>query len=133
MTIGAIAACIIIGLLALGGAGLGIYLIIDESKLGGIVTVAFSALVGISLIFGIIFFACNTESGKRAYKDQQSNFQGGISRTVTICDINGEILAQYSGKFDVETKDGWLLFDDEAGKRHMIYVATGTVIIDENG
>ena len=48
-------------------------------------------------------------------------------------DTTGEILAQYSGKFDVETKDGWLLFDDEAGKRHMIYVATGTVIIDENG
>ena len=74
----------------------------------------------------------NTEAGKRAYKDQVSNFDSGITRTVTVYDINGNIIEQYSGKFDVETDNpGYVLFDDENGKRHIIYFTTGTVIIDE--
>lgn len=77
----------------------------------------------------------NTASGQRAFKDQESNFENGTERVVTVYDINGEIVKQYDGRFDVETGNidnaPYILFDDENGKRHIIYYTTGTVIIDE--
>lgn len=130
MTVGKIAVCIIVGMFALGGVGFGLYLAVDF-KVGGIVTAIVSALVGVSIIIGIVWFAYNTEAGKRAYKDQQSNFGNGIERTVSVYDMQGELIKQYSGKFDVETNSTYVLFDDEKGKRHMIYYTTGTVIVDE--
>mgnify|MGYP006990141628 CR=1 FL=1 len=39
----------------------------------------------------------STESGKRAIKDWQSNTTGGITRTVTVYDINGKEIAKYEG------------------------------------
>lgn len=77
----------------------------------------------------------NTASGQRAFKDQESNFENGTERVVTVYDINGEIVKQYDGRFDVETGNvdnaPYILFDDENGKRHIIYYTTGTVTIDE--
>ena len=62
----------------------------------------------------------------------QSDFGGGIERTVTVYDIDGEIIQEYSGKFDVDYDSERIKFDDENGERHVIYYTTGTVIIDEN-
>ena len=73
----------------------------------------------------------NTEAGARALKDQQSNFNAGIERVVKVYDVNGELIEQYEGRFDVETTSSYVLFDDENNKRHMIYYTTGTIIIDE--
>ena len=36
-------------------------------------------------------------------KDQQSNLSGGIDRTVSVYDVNGQLIKEYSGKFDIET------------------------------
>lgn len=81
----------------------------------------------------IIWYRSNSESGRRALKDQQSNLQGGIERTVSVYDVNGELIKQYSGKFDIETdRDSYILFDDEKGNRHIVYYTTGTIIVDEN-
>lgn len=90
----------------------------------------------------IVGFGCfqfwyygNTASGQRAFKDQESNFENGTERIVTIYDVNGEVIKQYDGRFDVETGNvdnaPYILFDDENGKRHIIYYTTGTVTIDE--
>ena len=77
----------------------------------------------------------NTASGQRAFKDQESNFENGTERVVTVYDVNGEIIKQYDGRFDVETGNvdnaPYILFDDENGKRHIIYYTTGTVTINE--
>lgn len=65
-------------------------------------------------------------------KDQQSNLNGGIERVVSVYDIDGDLIVQYSGKFDIETdRESYILFDDEQGKRHIIYYTTGTIIVDE--
>ena len=86
--------------------------------------------VAISAVF--IWYRTTSASGQRALKDQQSNLSGGIERTVSVYDINGEIIEQYTGRFDIETdRNSYILFDDEQGKRHMIYYTTATIIIDE--
>lgn len=92
-----------------------------------------------ALIVGVLcvqlWYYENTASGQRALKDQESNFENGAERVVTVYDVNGEIIKQYDGRFDVETGNldnaPYILFDDENGKRHIIYYTTGTVTIDE--
>lgn len=89
----------------------------------------------IALIGGCAAYRTHTESGKRGLKSWQSETSGGIDRTVTVYDINGEEVAKYTGRFDVEeiSQEGVvkIKFDCE-GKRHIIYAQTGTVLIDEN-
>lgn len=94
---------------------------------GAIVSLLLAALIS----GGMLFWLYSTESGARAIKDTQSNFNGGIERTITVYDVDGEIIQQYSGRFDVAYDSERIKFDDENGKRHIIYYTTGTVIIDE--
>lgn len=132
MTIGAWIFAIIIILL---GLGIGSFLIwggfIEKSsglKIGGIATI----IIALIICGAFIWYRSNSESGQRALKDQQSDLNGGIERTVRVFDINGELIEEYTGKFDIETdKTSYILFDDENGNRHMIYYTTGTIIIDE--
>lgn len=89
----------------------------------------------IALVGGCAMYNTKTESGKRSVKSWQSETSGGIDRTVTVYDINGEEIAKYTGRFDVEetSQEGVvkIKFDCD-GKRHIIYAQTGTVLIDEN-
>ena len=95
----------------------------------------------VSVIAGIIILAAawaigawyfnGTEAGKRAIKTQQSNFGGGIERRITVYDVEGDVIATYEGRFDIEYDNDRILFDDEEGLRHIIYYPTGNVIVDE--
>ena len=95
----------------------------------------------ISVIAGLVIVAAawatgawyysGTEAGKRAIKTQQSNFGGGIERRITVYDVEGDVIAKYEGRFDIEYDDDRILFDDEEGLRHIIYYPTGNVIVDE--
>lgn len=97
-----------------------------------IITSTIIVLVVCVAMWGIGFwYYNNTESGKRAFKTQESNLSGGIERKVTVYDVEGDAIAEYQGKFDVEYDDDRILFDDENGCRHIIYYPTGNVIIDE--
>lgn len=59
-----------------------------------------SIIVG--LFFGMRWYFQNTASGQRALTDQKSNLDNGLERTVTIYTADGEIIAQYTGKIDIE-------------------------------
>ena len=84
------------------------------------------------LAMGLVLCSC-TEGCARACKDINSDFNGGLARTVTVYDIDGDLVAEYSGKFDIETDHStYILWDDEMGKRHIIYFSTFNIIIDEN-
>jgi len=86
----------------------------------------------LAMIWGFAaWLSINTESGRRAYKTQQSNFNGGITRDVKVFDIEGDMITEYRGKFDIQYDHDRILFDDENGNRHIIYYPTGTIIIDE--
>lgn len=130
MTIGAIISIVLGVIVLIVGVALSIGAFSDSDTALGIGTLIVSLILAAVLIVAP-FIYMQTESGQRALKDQKSNFGDGIERTVTVYDINGEIIEQYSGKFDVETTSEYIIFDDENDKRHMIYYTTGTVIIDE--
>lgn len=85
------------------------------------------------LYAGMHWYYTNTASGARAFKTQESNFNMGINRRVTVYDVEGDVIQEYEGKFDIEYDDDRILFDDEHGLRHIIYYPTGTVIVDELG
>lgn len=89
----------------------------------------------IALIGGCAMYNTRTESGKRHIKSWESETSGGIDRTVTVYDIEGEEVAKYEGRFDIEesSQEGVVKIKfDCNGKRHIIYAQTGTVLIDEN-
>ena len=79
--------------------------------------------VGIYIIFANVF----GESWKRGMKTTMSNMTGGLERTVTAYDYNGNVLGSWTGKFDVEENDTKTFFDID-GKRVIIQNA---IIINE--
>lgn len=102
-----------------------------DTKAGMIISTIIGLVICIAM-WGLGFwYYNNTESGKRAFKTQESNLSGGIERKVTVYDVEGDAIAEYQGKFDVEYDNDRILFDDENGCRHIIYYPTGNVIIDE--
>lgn len=136
MTIGS---WVVLGILAACGIGIAIAVVVcaydcyDKKavKIGYVIGAVVIA-VTVALCYLFFWYRTNSEAGRRALKDQQANLHGGIERTVTVYDIDGEIIEQYSGKFDIETDlQSYILFDDEQGKRHIIYYTTGTIIVDE--
>lgn len=103
----------------------------SESSKGVAISMVISAVLVLFLLIGMLFYYNNTAAGKRAYKSQESNFNYGIERTVEVYDATGNLLKTYEGKFDIDYDDNRIIFDDENGKRHVIYYPTGTVIVDE--
>ena len=126
MTVGGIIFCVICSILAIF---LGVMIGSNTNPLVGF-------LVFVILIVGIWggahWYYNNTASGARAIKDQQSNFNNGIERHIVVKDYSGGVIAEYEGKMDIETdNETYVLFDDEEGKRHIIYNTTGFILIDE--
>lgn len=72
-----------------------------------------SVVVAILLILGLFF-------GMRWYF-QKSDLDNGLERTVTIYTADGEIIAQYTGKIDIEGNDGGYVLFDYEGKRYTYY------------
>lgn len=79
--------------------------------------------IGIYIIFANVF----GESWKRGMKTTMSNMTGGLERTVTAYDYDGNVLGSWTGKFDVEENDTKTFFDID-GKRVIIQNA---IIINE--
>lgn len=130
MTVGGWVGFVVIAVLVLCvGASIGG--IISENVTGAIMGFLISFIVCIGVLNGMIWYYNNTASGQRAVKTQESNFNNGIKREVTVYDMEGDVIHKYTGTFDVEYDDDRILFDDENGLRHIIYYPTGTVIIDE--
>lgn len=80
-----------------------------------------AVVVVFALLFGMMWYYNNTASGRRALVDQKSNIGNGIERTITVYTADGKVIAQYTGKIDIEGNDGgYVLFDFE-GKRYTYY------------
>ncbi len=104
-----------------------------KGRTGGIIACIVFSLALAGLIFWWLYA---TEGGARAQKTFKSETTGGLYRVVTVYDMEGEQLAVYKGKFDIEEKqeEGVVKVKfDMDGKRHIIYCSTGTVTIDEVG
>ena len=128
---------IALGVIALVLLFIGFALGLNEfsSKRQKILIVIIEIVLIAGTVIGCGFYNTHTESGKRALKTWDSEKGGGLNRTVTVYDMQGEEVAKYQGKFDVEEShsDGVVKIKfDTDGKRHIIYAQTGTVLIDEN-
>ena len=126
MTVGGIIFCVICSIFVIF---LGVMIGSSTKPLVGILI---AAILVAGIWGGSSWYYNNTASGARAIKDQQSNFNNGIERHIVVKDYSGGIIAEYEGKMDIETdNENYVLFDDEEGKRHIIYNTTGFILIDE--
>ena len=104
----------------------------SENYAGAIITLLITALVAGGISWGGHWYCGSTADGIRAMKDQQSNFDNGLNREITITAEAGREIFYYKGKCDIEHNDGYILFETEDGKRMMIYYGiTDTIIIKE--
>lgn len=94
-----------------------------KKKLGIIVVL-------VAVVIAITLSMSGCASCSRNIKSMSSDFGGGLNRTVTVYDYNGETIKSWSGKFDVSENDNEIFFDDENGKRVIIH--GGIVICEEN-
>ena len=70
-------------------------------------------------------------SWDRAVTDFKSNVGGGLDRTVTVYTANGDVIAEYKGKIDIESSEGGYVKFDFEGKRYMYYNCFVETIADK--
>lgn len=123
------------GFLTLVVVTIGIFICVslETHATGTFLAMLICGIITVAMFVGFHWYYSNTESGKRAMKSQEANFNAGIERRVEVYDVEGELIKEYEGRFDVTYDDDRILFDDENGHRHIIYYSTGNVIIDELG
>ena len=81
------------------------------------------------VIIGLIIFFVGSQSWQRSMKSISSDLGGGLERTLTVYDYNGQPIKTYSGKFDVSESENEVYFDLN-GKRIIIH--GGIVVNEEN-
>lgn len=84
------------------------------------------ATVGVVALCGL----CGCASCSREMKSISSDVNGGLERTVTLYDYNGKEIKSWHGKFDIESNDQEIFFDDEQGRR--VIIQGGIVMSEEN-
>ena len=85
------------------------------------IIVVFIAITTICLCF------CGCESLKRGMKTIASDVGGGLERKVTLYSNTGEVIKEWSGKFDMTESENEIWFDLD-GKRVIIH---GGIVISE--
>ena len=68
-------------------------------------------------------------SWNRELKSFESDISGGLNRTVTAYSYDGDVLGQWSGKFDVSESENETFFDID-GKR--VIIQNAIIINEEN-
>lgn len=126
----------VVALIFVSGGILGLLAFYTDEIKAGIITSISTLIICMILVFTLAWYNTNTERGRRALKDNQSNFNGGIYREITITAEDGREIFHYEGKVDVETShegsENYILFESEDGRRYIIYYGiTDTVLIIE--
>lgn len=115
MTIGG---WILFGILAFFILGIGLmFMIMEDSK----ISFPISIVITILILIGMLWYYGNTASGQRALVDQKSELNNGIERVINVYTANGDMIASYEGKIDIDTNDGGYVKFDFQGKRYIYY------------
>ena len=77
----------------------------------------------IATIALILMTCCFSGCGScsRAWTDIKSDFSNGLKREINVYTANGDLIAHYEGRIDIETNDGGYLKFDLDGKRYIYY------------
>lgn len=86
--------------------------------------------LGIIGAIGLGLVGCS-EGFNRRVKEFQSNYSGGLDRVLTIYSENGEVLAKYEGKFDIEHSGDKIKFMQDGKMRNIYLGNSATVIVEE--
>lgn len=78
-------------------------------------------LIAIILLILILFLMTGCASLKRMAVDWKSEMQNGLDRTINVYTANGDLLATYTGKIDIEANEGGYIKFDFEGKRYIYY------------
>ena len=119
MTIGgwivfaAIAVCLILGAVCCA--------VLCENIAARISIPVICGIAAIGILAGMLWYFGNTASGQRAMVDQQSDFGNGLDRIVRVYTADGDIIAEFEGKIDIEGNDGGYVLFDYDGKRYTYY------------
>ena len=78
-------------------------------------------IIAIVLIASFTFGMTGCASWNRMVTDVKSDFAGGMQRSIKVYTANGDLLAEYEGKIDIESNDGGYIKFDYDGKRYIYY------------
>lgn len=92
-----------------------------DNKFTTCLTIILAAILIFVTLFGMLWYFNNTASGQRALVDQKSEFRNGIDRIINVYTADGDLIASYNGKIDIETNDGGYVKFDFEGKRYIYY------------
>ena len=87
-----------------------------------------AALLSVAIGASVLLGGC--ASCARDMKTLSSDWNGGLDRTVTLYNYNGQKMREWSGKFDLSNSSQEVYFDDQNGKRVIIH--GGIVVVEEN-
>ena len=94
---------------------------------------AFFVIGLIVLILAIVLYFNFTAVGKQQIQSWQAQ-SVGIQRQVEVYSMTGELIAKYSGVFNIEYDSERVeIFDTEKRERIIIYYKNGTIIVTEKG
>lgn len=85
------------------------------------------AIILLTILLVTMLTGC--ASWSRSWKSFTSDLSGGLNRTVTVYDYNGNVIKSWSGIFDISESENEIFFDLN-GKR--IIVQGGIIIAEEN-
>jgi hypothetical protein len=102
----------------LGFAG---WVYFEDSAGGKALSVVLTIGIIAGMFFGFRWYYTSTASGQRAVVDQRAELNSGLERTITIYTADGNQIAQYTGKIDIEGNDGGYVLFDFDGKRYTYY------------
>ena len=93
-----------------------------NTKIGIITGIALPLLI-VGIIIATGWYNTNAAEGIRAVKDFKSNINNGLEREIVITAEDGREIFRYEGKIDIDNNhaDNYIKFDDENGKRYLIY------------
>ena len=78
-------------------------------------------ILAISLATLMMFNISGCSSWDRLVVDVKSDVDGGLNRTINVYTANGDLIAQYHGKIDLDINEGGYIKFDFDGKRYIYY------------
>ena len=104
----------------IGAPGVCIALTMDNIR-NTILIILLCLLIIVGIFFGMRWYYNNTASGQRAFVDQRSDLSNGMDRVINVYTANGDLIATYEGRIDIDVNDGGYLKFDFEGKRYIYY------------
>lgn len=89
-------------------------------------------IIALAMVASMAIGMTGCASFKRTMTDIKSNIAGGLNRTITVYTANGDVIATYEGKIDIDTNDGGYVKFDYDGKRYIYYNCFVESIADIN-